>query len=279
MAERPHARSSAARARPCRDGLMPALIFDCDGVLADTERVRPPAGVQPDLRAGVGLPVRWSEDEYGEKLLIGGGKERMASLLTPDFVATNGLPARPRRPARAARRLARAQDRDLQGHGGGRRAAGPARGRAGSSTRRSTPAGRWRSPPRRPSRRCAAFSSTPSGAEQAARFARPRRRRRRRPRSPPPTSTARAGAARGRTGRDAGHRGLAQRPAGRVGAGLRCVVTVNGYTADEDFSEAVLVVTRSATRRRARPRCSPTAAAAGPADYVTLATCEACLEG
>ncbi len=28
-----------------------------------------------------------------------------------------------------------------------------------------------------------------------------------------------------------------------VGAGLRCVVTVNGYTEDEDASEAVLVVT------------------------------------
>ena len=28
-----------------------------------------------------------------------------------------------------------------------------------------------------------------------------------------------------------------------VGAGLRCVVTVSGYTADEDMSEAVLVVT------------------------------------
>ncbi|WP_069113262.1 HAD-IA family hydrolase [Jiangella alba] len=73
---------------------MPALVFDCDGVLADTERY----GHLPAFNqtfADVGLPVRWSEDEYAEKLLIGGGKERMASLLTPEFVAANGLPADP----------------------------------------------------------------------------------------------------------------------------------------------------------------------------------------
>ena len=41
------------------------------------------------------LPVQWSEDEYGDKLKIGGGKERMMSLLTPEFVAAAGLPADP----------------------------------------------------------------------------------------------------------------------------------------------------------------------------------------
>ena len=73
---------------------MPALIFDCDGVLADTER----DGHRPAFNqtfAEVGLPVRWSEEEYGVKLRIGGGKERMASLLTDDFVRANGLPADP----------------------------------------------------------------------------------------------------------------------------------------------------------------------------------------
>ncbi len=70
---------------------MPALIFDCDGVLADTER----DGHRPAFNetfAEVGLPVNWSEEEYGEKLKIGGGKERMASLLTDEFVRANGLP-------------------------------------------------------------------------------------------------------------------------------------------------------------------------------------------
>ncbi|MGQ7296656.1 HAD-IA family hydrolase [Quadrisphaera sp. KR29] len=71
-----------------------ALVFDCDGVLADTER----DGHLPAFNATfaeVGLPVRWSEDDYAEKLRIGGGKERMASLLTPEFVRANGLPSDP----------------------------------------------------------------------------------------------------------------------------------------------------------------------------------------
>jgi HAD superfamily hydrolase (TIGR01509 family) len=70
---------------------MPALIFDCDGVLADTERDGHRLAFNETF-AEVGLPVRWSEGEYGEKLKIGGGKERMASLLTEDFVRANGLP-------------------------------------------------------------------------------------------------------------------------------------------------------------------------------------------
>jgi HAD superfamily hydrolase (TIGR01509 family) len=73
---------------------MTTLIFDCDGVLADTERFgHLPAFNQTFEDEGV--PVRWSEEEYGEKLRIGGGKERMASLLTEAFVREHGLPADP----------------------------------------------------------------------------------------------------------------------------------------------------------------------------------------
>jgi HAD superfamily hydrolase (TIGR01509 family) len=71
-----------------------ALVFDCDGVLADTERF----GHLPAFNQTFeefGLPVRWTEQEYGEKLAIGGGKERMASLLTPEFVAAARLPTDP----------------------------------------------------------------------------------------------------------------------------------------------------------------------------------------
>jgi HAD superfamily hydrolase (TIGR01509 family) len=71
---------------------MQYLIFDCDGVLADTER----NGHLPAFNrtfAEFGVPVEWSDAEYAQKVLIGGGKERMASLLTPEFVAANGLPA------------------------------------------------------------------------------------------------------------------------------------------------------------------------------------------
>jgi dihydroxyacetone kinase phosphoprotein-dependent L subunit len=69
-----------------------ALILDCDGVLADTERY----GHLPAFNqtfAEFGLPVRWSVSDYKDKLRIGGGKERLASLLTPEFVTAAGLPA------------------------------------------------------------------------------------------------------------------------------------------------------------------------------------------
>jgi HAD superfamily hydrolase (TIGR01509 family) len=68
-----------------------ALIFDCDGVLADTERY----GHLPAFNqtfAEFHLTAHWSEEEYGEKLRIAGGKERMASLFTDTFVRENHLP-------------------------------------------------------------------------------------------------------------------------------------------------------------------------------------------
>ncbi|GGZ93292.1 phosphatase [Streptomyces subrutilus] len=73
---------------------MSALVYDCDGVLADTER----HGHLPAFNATFeefGLPVRWSDAEYARKVKVGGGKERMKTLLTPDFVAAAGLPADP----------------------------------------------------------------------------------------------------------------------------------------------------------------------------------------
>jgi HAD superfamily hydrolase (TIGR01509 family) len=73
-----------------RDG----LIFDCDGVLADTER----DGHLPAFNLmfeAEGLPIRWSERDYAKKLQIGGGKERLSSLLTPEFVKYAGLPTSP----------------------------------------------------------------------------------------------------------------------------------------------------------------------------------------
>ena len=69
---------------------MPALIFDCDGVLADTER----DGHLPAFNAAfaeVGLPVSWSDADYAEKLKIGGGKERIASAFTPELDAAVGV--------------------------------------------------------------------------------------------------------------------------------------------------------------------------------------------
>ena len=66
---------------------MPALVFDCDGVLADTEK----DGHLPafnDAFAEFGVPVRWDVPTYAEKVKIGGGKERIASdLPDPDGAA------------------------------------------------------------------------------------------------------------------------------------------------------------------------------------------------
>ncbi|PXA70822.1 HAD-IA family hydrolase [Cryobacterium arcticum] len=69
---------------------MPALIFDCDGVLADTER----DGHLPAFNqtfAEFGVPVHWSDADYAEKVKIGGGKERMTSILTPELAREIGL--------------------------------------------------------------------------------------------------------------------------------------------------------------------------------------------
>lgn len=69
---------------------MPALIFDCDGVLADTEQ----HGHLPAFNrtfADFNVPVQWSVEEYAEKVKIGGGKERMRSILTPGLNDTLGL--------------------------------------------------------------------------------------------------------------------------------------------------------------------------------------------
>jgi HAD superfamily hydrolase (TIGR01509 family) len=69
-----------------------ALIFDCDGVLAETERDGHRVAFNA-MFTEFGLPVRWDEASYARKVQIAGGKERLRSLLTPEFVAQAGLPA------------------------------------------------------------------------------------------------------------------------------------------------------------------------------------------
>lgn len=56
--------------------MMQALIFDCDGVLVDTER----DGHRQAFNAAfkeMGLDRNWSVERYGELLTTAGGKERM----------------------------------------------------------------------------------------------------------------------------------------------------------------------------------------------------------
>jgi HAD superfamily hydrolase (TIGR01509 family) len=58
-----------------------ALIFDCDGVLGDTEQFGHLVAFN-QMWKELGVPWQWSTEEYGHKLKIGGGKERMASLFS-----------------------------------------------------------------------------------------------------------------------------------------------------------------------------------------------------
>ena len=190
------ASTSASSARPARRrrrrgaDRVPALIFDCDGVLADTERYgHLPAFNQTfaRVRPAGALVARRST---ASKLQIGGGKERMASAAhRRSSSRANGLPADPEGQTRAARRLAQAQDRDL--HGDGRAPAG-------------CPAGPGIAPDRRRGARRGldARGRLDLGRGVGAGGARARRRRRAgratsrsspatscRPRSPPRTST------------------------------------------------------------------------------------------
>jgi len=69
-----------------------ALIFDCDGVLGDTERDGHLVAFNQMWREQ-GVNWQWTVQQYAEKLKIGGGKERMASLARDaDFRAVYHVP-------------------------------------------------------------------------------------------------------------------------------------------------------------------------------------------
>jgi len=57
-------------------GRLRALLFDCDGVIAETERDGHRAAFNRAFKAR-GLAIEWSEARYGELLATGGGKERL----------------------------------------------------------------------------------------------------------------------------------------------------------------------------------------------------------
>ena len=55
---------------------MKAIIFDCDGVLADTERDGHRVAFNKAF-VEKGFPIEWNVELYGELLEVSGGKERM----------------------------------------------------------------------------------------------------------------------------------------------------------------------------------------------------------
>ncbi|MFI7544418.1 HAD-IA family hydrolase [Actinoplanes sp. NPDC049599] len=253
---------------------MTALVLDCDGVLADTERY----GHLPAFNATFeqfGLPVRWSEDEYAGKLRIGGGKERMASLFAePAFAAAVGDADRAEL-LRTWHRAKTAAFTRLVAEG-----RIPTRPGINRIIHDALGAG-W----------TVAVAST--SAEDSVRAV---------------LANAVGRATAGRIPVFAGDVVPAKKPdpaiyrltADRLGldpagtlviedsrngllaataAGLSCLVTVNGYTRDEDFTEAVLVVSELGDPDRPPVDVLANRSKARPGSYLTLDDLRACLEG
>ena len=61
------------------------------------------------------------------------------------------------------------------------------------------------------------------------------------------------------------------------GAGLSCLITVNGYTADEDFGEAALVVSSLGDIGGEATRVLANRTSSTPGDFVTLGDMEVCM--
>ena len=73
------------------NNIMKALIFDCDGVLADTERDGHRVAFNKAFAAR-GLEIDWDVELYGKLLEVSGGKERMRHYFAqygwPEDIAT-----------------------------------------------------------------------------------------------------------------------------------------------------------------------------------------------
>jgi HAD superfamily hydrolase (TIGR01509 family) len=255
---------------------MRALVFDCDGVLAESERDGHLVAFN-EAFAEAGLPVRWSEAEYAERLRTGGGKERIAQMLTPAFVREHKLPTDPDAQAEWIARLhARktaifrrlVDEGGLEPRPGVLRLADEAHAAGWSTAVVSTSA----------EESVRAVLGHVAGPERAERFlvvagdAVPAKK-------PDPAVYE---AALRRLG--AGLRESVAIEDSRIGllaavaAGVPCLITVSSFTRGEDFSEAALVTTHLgdpgnplevlADPRRVAPRGA-----------ITLAELEACLGG
>jgi HAD superfamily hydrolase (TIGR01509 family) len=257
---------------------MSSLVFDCDGVLADTERYGHLPAFNQTFQE-FGLPVEWSVEEYGRRLKIGGGKERMASLLTPEFVAAVGLPTDPEEQAaeiakwhkrKTAIYTEMVADGKLPPRPGIRRVISAAQdagwklGVASTSAEASVHA----------------ILEYAVGRDRAERFdvflagdVVPKKK-------PAPDIYLLALEKLGVDPAEVlvvedSRNGLEAADA----AGLRCLVTVNGYTEKEDFSEAILVVSSLGDPDGEQTSVMANRSAARPGAYVTLEDLAACLAG
>jgi HAD superfamily hydrolase (TIGR01509 family) len=253
-----------------------ALIFDCDGVLSDTERYgHLPAFNKTFEEAG--LPVQWTEDEYAEKLKIGGGKERMASLFTDEFVREHDLPADPEgqkgllaqwHKTKTAHFKQLVADGKLPGRPGIRRIiadaldAGWTVAVASTSAEESVRAVLEHAAGKEASDRIRVFAGDIVPAKK-----------------PDPSIyelvVEELGLDKSSTlVVEDSRNGLRA----ATGAGLRCLLTVNAYTQDEDNSEAVLVVSALGDPDDTPIQVLANRGKARPGDYLTLDDLQACLE-
>lgn len=221
---------------------MNTLIFDCDGVLSDTERY----GHLPAFNQTFEefqLPVRWSEAEYGEKLRIGGGKERLASLLSQSFVAEAGLPEDSASQATLVARWHKRKTEIYREHV--MSGALPPRPGVRRLIEEALSAG-WQLAVASTSAEesVAAVLEVAAGRENALRFGAVLAGDIVRNKKPAPDiyelALERLGADRERTlVIEDSQNGLES----CTRAGLRCIITVNGYTEHENFERALLVLT------------------------------------
>jgi len=251
-----------------------ALIFDCDGVLADTER----HGHLPAFNATFeqyGLPVRWSEDDYAEKLKIGGGKERMAGLFDdPAFAAAVGGGDRPALLAEWHRTKTAifkqlVADGKVPARPGITRIIGDAKTAGWTVAVASTSA----EASVRAVLENAVGAEAASGIPVFAGDIVPAKK-------PDPAiyllTVEKLGLDPDRTlVVEDSRNGLRA----ATGAGLACLVTVNGYTRDEDFTEATLVVSGLGDPGRPPVQVLANRGAARPGGYLVLDDLRACLPG
>jgi HAD superfamily hydrolase (TIGR01509 family) len=252
-----------------------ALVLDCDGVLADTERYGHLVAFN-QMFAEFGLPVRWSPEDYQRKLEIGGGKERLASLLTPEFATAAGLPADEAGQQAVVAAWHKRKTEIYTGlvasgavppRPGVRRVIGEALAAGWPVAVASTSA--------EVSVRATLESAAgPDLAKSVAVFAGdvvPHKK-------PAPDIYLLALSSLGLPADDVvvvedSRNGLLA----AVGAGLTCVVTVNGFTADEDFGEAAMVVSTLGDPGGERTQLLANHSPAHPGEYVALADLAAVL--
>lgn len=256
---------------------MTALLFDCDGVLADTER----DGHLPAFNLmfdELGVPAHWSEDDYAEKLRIGGGKERMASLFAePGFPERAGVPDDPQARTDLLARWHRTKtahfkqlvaDGKIPPRSGVHRVVNEALDRGWTVAVCSTSA----------EESVRAVAERAAGADAVSKISFfcgdvvPAKK-------PAPDVYLLAVEELGLDPADTlvvedSRNGLLAATA----AGLRCLVTVSSYTREERFDEAVLVVSELGDPGGAPIEVLANRGAAHPQAFVTLDDLQACLD-